>query len=117
MTRANATTVKAAIGGTFPAGWTSTTVNTQCAYADADIDNFCGPDTVSQTSTEAIGIAIDVVMRRMSRVDAFTRRVGSSSADGVVYPDWIILTDDIKDRLQSLMAGTSSIEPLVVMFE
>lgn len=107
MARSTATTVLAAYGGTYPVGWISTTISTKCTEADSHIDNYTNPRLIATSGATVREIAHDVVFRLVRRAEMLVRSSGASSGEGYVYPDLVILTDEIKQRIDAMLRHPS----------
>jgi hypothetical protein len=104
------TDIKNACAGDWPGHWTANLASVVPAKAKADwyIDSITAPDAISLTSDAAKSIAIDVGLRIMQRGDRLRESSAASSSDGNVYPEIVILTDEIKERIWAAMKTTSS---------
>lgn len=96
MARATFARVKVRLLDDYPTGITEAIVTALCASADYRIDNYTKPNKMSTTDDTAIEIAVEVVLRMLRQGEMIRRSSGASAADGVVYPDIVILTDNIK---------------------
>ena len=98
MARATTTRVLIRLRGVYPRGWDATSVGNLCTQADYKIDGHTYPDTIGTTNI-CIEIAVDVVLRMMRQADMLGRSSGASTGEGVTYPDHVVLTDEIKQRI------------------
>jgi len=103
MVRATHARVLVRFGGTLPDGWDEAKVTALCTQADYKIDGYTAPDVISTTDNIAIEIAVDVVMRMMRQSDMYKKSAGAMAGDGFTYEDVIVLTDDIKDRIDKAL--------------
>ena len=108
MARAASTDYEMYMGGTYPGGWGATMIDNLTDIADYIIDGYTYPYTISTTSNAAKAINLQVTERLRLRADAANRSSGAASADGVTYPDLIILTSEIKEQLNALVKGSST---------
>jgi len=108
MARATAALVLARLGGTYPTGWDAVTVGALCSPADAILDGYTAPVTLSTTDTSCIGVAIDIVMRMMRIADMMQSAGGAMSTMGRTYIDMPNLSDELKERINVLKAEAGS---------
>lgn len=111
MARATAAEVIKRMGNAYPTGWDATSVGYLCDSADYHIDGYVkqfGGKALSTTDTDAIELAISVVLRLMQIADIMKRSRGIVSEEGRTYmvnldpiPDWV------KPRLETLMTDTT----------
>ena len=115
MARAASTDYKKFAGGTYPGGWTPTSIDDLTDIADYIIDGYTYPYTISTTSNAAKAINLQVTERLRLRADVGERSSGVASAGGVTYPDLIILTEEIKERIKSLLKSSSDTSGFLVL--
>ena len=108
MARAASTDYEMYMGGTYPGGWGAITIDDLTDIADYIIDGYTYPYTISSTSNAAKAVNLQVTERLRLRADAGTRSSGAASAEGVTYPDVIILTPEIKEQLNALVKSSST---------
>lgn len=108
MARATYAKCLVALGGTLPSPWVEGTVTALDVRADYIIDGYTSPEKISTTSNEAIELAVDVVLRLMRQVDMLRQSSGSTSHDGRSYDEVVILTDEIKSRIDGLLKESYS---------
>ena len=102
MVRATYARVLARFNAVLPTGWVEAQVTALCTQADYIIDGYTNPVVISTTSNLAIEVAVDVVMRMMRQSDMYKKSAGASSGDGYTFPDVVILTPEIKERIDAL---------------
>lgn len=103
MPRATYVGVLKRYGGTPPPGWDETAITGLFDAADDAIDGYTAPDTISTTDSIAVAIAEIVVMRLVKIGDAGHQASGTSGLDGRAYPDYPELSDELKERIDSLL--------------
>ena len=115
MARAASTDYEMYMGGTYPGGWGATMIDNLTDIADYIIDGYTYPVSISSSSNAAKAINIQVTDRLRLRADGAKRSSGASSAEGVTYPDFIILTDEIKERINALLTSSTDTGGAFVM--
>lgn len=104
MARATYEDVLKRTAGNYPGSWDQSAVTDLCTRADRIIDSYTSPQTISETSDEAVEIAVDVVMRLMAQGEMFLQSSGTTGAGGRAYPlNMEILTPEIKIRIKNLL--------------
>lgn len=103
MVRASYAKVLIRLGGTLPSPWTEAAVTALCVAADRIIDGYTSPASISATSDIAIELGVDVTLRLMRQADMLRQSSGASSVDGRTYAEIDILTEDIKQRIDSAL--------------
>lgn len=105
--RATYARVKIALVGTDKVGVTQSEIEDLADRADAQIDGYTYPQVISTTNTIAIEIAVDVVLRLLRIGDMAHEASGTSAHDGRSYPDIPVLTQELKDRIDTFRRSTS----------
>ena len=102
MARATAALVLPRLGNAYPTGWDAVSVGALCAPADAILDGYTYPITLSTTEAGAIQMACDIVLRLMRIADMMQSAGGAIAVSGRSYLDMPVLTDEMKERIERL---------------
>jgi len=102
VARATAALVLPRLGNSYPTGWDAVSVGALCAPADAILDGYTYPITLSTTDASCIAVAIDIVMRMMRIADMMQSAGGAVSTMGRGYVDMPNLSDELKMRIDVL---------------
>jgi len=101
MARATAAEMLKLIGGTYPPGHDATSFGNFAAQADAIIDTKALPASLSTTGTNEIALANRLACRLVIR-SMWMSAGGPLSGQ----PEPALLTPDIKESLEELLAST-----------
>jgi hypothetical protein len=108
MTRATYAKVLIRLGGGLPsAAWSEAKVTALLAPADYIIDSYTSPITISTTDNNAVEIAVDVVLRMMRQADMLQESSGTDAHDGRTYSEIVLLTDELKQRIDGLVRASN----------